>query len=351
VSRNVKRRRERGNGGAGAAGVRCENTVGAVAREAVASRAAVLLELLDGRPDRADAETVHDLRVASRRAREAVALFRKWAPRRTARRALDAAREVTRAFGATRNADVGAALLRGLGDGAWSRAAGALAARLERRARDSRHDSDDAVGASRVAALRARLARFAGALETPRTAADLDAIAPDEFVRRVVVKRVGRLFRRAESWGDPGNTEALHAARVAAKKLRYAIEILEPLFGRGYRERHELLRAIQDALGDYHDVALLLEEASQWERDGSPAMRTAGRGAWRALEARLLTARRASHARFAGLMDGRAADAFAAYLLEPAAGAAAGRDAPKRAGRSTRAGRAAEAADPGVSAS
>lgn len=113
MSRNARKRRARGNGGVGGAAARGAVTVGAVAREAVAARAARLLDLLDGRPDRADAEAVHDLRVASRRAREAVALFRKWAPKRTARRALDAAREVTRAFGATRNADVGAVLLRG----------------------------------------------------------------------------------------------------------------------------------------------------------------------------------------------------------------------------------------------
>jgi CHAD domain-containing protein len=287
--------------------------------------------------------------VASRRAREAVVLFRKWAPGKAARRARDAAREVTRALGTARNADVGAALLRGLGDGAWSRAAGALAARLERRARDSRRDVQATIGPKRVAALRTRLERFARALDEA-DGGGLDAIAPGAFARRVVAKRARRLFRRSESWADSADTEALHATRIASKKLRYAIEILEPLFGKGYRERHEMLKAIQDALGDYHDVALLLDEVARWERDGSPAMRAAGRGSWRALEARLLKERRASHERFLETMSGFTAVAFADYLLEPVEDRGAERGAAPRlapAPVAPPAPRAAASADPG----
>jgi CHAD domain-containing protein len=56
----------------------------------------------------------------------------------------------------------------------------------------------------------------------------------------------------------------LHAARVALKKLRYALEIVEATAGRGPTEATQDLKNIQDLLGELHDrhaLVMLLADA------------------------------------------------------------------------------------------
>jgi hypothetical protein len=89
------------------------------------------------------------------------------------------------------------------------------------------------------------------------------------------------------------------------------------------------MKSIQECLGNHHDAAVLLDEAARWEESGALAMRAAGRGAWRALEARLLQERRAWHARFLERIEGWRAEAFASYLLDGLAGGAAASAAPR----------------------
>lgn len=307
-------KRARGNGEMPRAGSRDGVTVGEMARDAVAARAKALLDLLDGGADIGKPEEIHDVRVASRRFREVVALFRKFVPKKVARKVLDAARDVTRAYGAARSADAGAAFLRGLGAGAWSTAAAALAARLEHQAQEGRRVLARGFGSKNLEELRERADRFTQAVE--EAAGALDSVAPRAFARPLVVKRCRRLFRHEAAWDDPANTKALHATRIAAKKLRYALEVFKPLFGPGYEERLDIMKGIQDSLGHYHDVAILLDEAALWEQSGAPATRAAARASWRTLEARLLEERRASHEKFLEILGAWDADSFADYLLD-----------------------------------
>jgi len=59
-------------------------------------------------------------------------------------------------------------------------------------------------------------------------------------------------FRRASD-------ERLHELRIAAKKLRYAMEIFDPAWPRGLRGPIAEARALQDAGGVYHDWCVLAE--------------------------------------------------------------------------------------------
>jgi CHAD domain-containing protein len=63
------------------------------------------------------------------------------------------------------------------------------------------------------------------------------------------------------------DTRALHDLRIAAKRLRYVLEIAHPCFGPYARTAIKHLKAMQDLLGDIHDadvhvpdVTALLEE-------------------------------------------------------------------------------------------
>jgi hypothetical protein len=63
------------------------------------------------------------------------------------------------------------------------------------------------------------------------------------------------------------DTQALHDMRIAAKRLRYVLELFHPCFGPYAKTAIKHLKALQDVLGDIHDadvhlpdVATLLDE-------------------------------------------------------------------------------------------
>ena len=53
-------------------------------------------------------------------------------------------------------------------------------------------------------------------------------------------------------------TEELHRLRVAAKPLRYTLELLAPLYDRAFRMQYERVRAAVQQLGDVHDLDVMV---------------------------------------------------------------------------------------------
>ncbi len=60
----------------------------------------------------------------------------------------------------------------------------------------------------------------------------------------------------AESHSHP-QVSALHAVRIAAKRLRYLVEVLEEYDVPGSRESLAWLRGLQQHLGDWHDLEVM----------------------------------------------------------------------------------------------
>ena len=85
------------------------------------------------------------------------------------------------------------------------------------------------------------------------------AFAPRAAAETVLVRRTRRRLRRLLrnlAGLLPPDRETLHAARIAAKRVRYALEVLEPIDPQ-LRPLLRLLRSFQDAAGDAHDLAEL----------------------------------------------------------------------------------------------
>jgi CHAD domain-containing protein len=77
-----------------------------------------------------------------------------------------------------------------------------------------------------------------------------------------------RLRKRVRRCGDEPSDERLHAVRRAAKHVRYALEALEPYWGRRARRLAKCVDAMQQLLGDEHDASvtasrLRAEQASE----------------------------------------------------------------------------------------
>jgi CHAD domain-containing protein len=70
---------------------------------------------------------------------------------------------------------------------------------------------------------------------------------------RIEIGRAGGLY----------NSERLHAVRVAAKKLRYAMEVDRELTRSRAMARINRLKNLQDALGEIHDYEILLEHTRE----------------------------------------------------------------------------------------
>jgi CHAD domain len=82
----------------------------------------------------------------------------------------------------------------------------------------------------------------------------LDPAGPlEDNLRRIVEVRLDELRSFAKDGAAPSSAENLHDMRIAAKRLRYVLEMGEPLLGAPARRGAKEARRIQDLLGEIHD--------------------------------------------------------------------------------------------------
>ena len=203
-------------------------------------------------------EYLHQLRVGLRRLRSLLRLYRPLLPAGVYAALAEESGGLAAVLGAARDWDVFMA---------------GVAAPL---ARAEPADRDLARWRNRGAAARRRHAQAARqALEAPRyaifvadvesvvaaaqrddaPAQDLRALPLETFAAQRLARCEKRVRRRATALED-GDDAALHSLRIAAKKLRYAVEFFRPLFARRVaRDYARALAGLQDALGKLNDCA------------------------------------------------------------------------------------------------
>lgn len=82
----------------------------------------------------------------------------------------------------------------------------------------------------------------------------LDPEGPlNENLRRIVAVRGAELRGLGSAVLDPGDVHALHDTRIAAKRLRYVLELGEPVLGPNAADGAKRARHIQHVLGELHD--------------------------------------------------------------------------------------------------
>jgi CHAD domain-containing protein len=75
--------------------------------------------------------------------------------------------------------------------------------------------------------------------------------------QRIAKQRVADLLAFDEAVRDPGNVRELHDLRIAAKRLRYTLEVLGSVLGPAAGAAEDEARALQDLLGEVHDCDVL----------------------------------------------------------------------------------------------
>jgi CHAD domain-containing protein len=196
-----------------------------------------------------DEEALHQMRIAARRLRIALPLLARKPEGRRVRRSLRVLRQMTRSAGASRDLDVGVALL------------------AERR---------DVPATPEWALLRRRMRAARGRSRTRMADAllDLEIAALRRHLRAVLAMRAGGVFlvlRRLretraalgaevlasiETLGDRYEHAALHRLRIRVRRLRYLGELSDAFRGQSSAAAAEL-KQMQDHLGLIQDAFVL----------------------------------------------------------------------------------------------
>jgi CHAD domain-containing protein len=81
---------------------------------------------------------------------------------------------------------------------------------------------------------------------------DPDGRAADE-VAKIVAVRLGELCAFMPAARDPQAVHTLHDMRIAAKRLRYVLELFAPAFGPYAQDAAKQAKKLQDVIGEIHD--------------------------------------------------------------------------------------------------
>lgn len=79
-------------------------------------------------------------------------------------------------------------------------------------------------------------------------------------VARIVSVRLDELRGFVDEALAPDASGAQHNMRIAAKRLRYVLEIFEPCLGEEAKTARRAVKQLQSVLGDLHDCDLMLNK-------------------------------------------------------------------------------------------
>jgi len=259
---------------------------------------------------RMDAEdAVHQMRVATRRLRSALATFRSLFAEGSVEPLRAELKWLGEVLGRARDAEV---MRRRLREAADAQPAELLVGpvlrridlELRREYRDAHRAVVETLDGERYLALVAALEEFVA--DPPYS--ERAARPAKEEVPKLVRKSYRRVARAAEAVDDDtssgdavGHDHPLHEVRKAAKRARYAAESVAPVVGKPAKRLADALEDIQETLGDHQDSVV----ERVWLRDLGMRAHLAGENAWTFGRLHGLAEARALHDEelYAGLRD------------------------------------------------
>ncbi len=196
----------------------------------VATRSHELFVCADRVLDTDDIERVHDMRVASRRLRAALEVFAPCFPRKEHQDLLREVKQLADALGERRDPDVQIAALSSCGRLPAEDHPGVDLLIDRARAAAGRREHGAARGARGRAHPRpARAPGGAGAAVKARKVKHLDpAGSLEDNARRIIAVRAQEVLDLAATRRTRSHVKALHDLRIAAKRLRYLLELTGP---------------------------------------------------------------------------------------------------------------------------
>jgi CHAD domain-containing protein len=106
-------------------------------------------------------------------------------------------------------------------------------------------------------------------MKAQRVAGLEPTMALADAARRIVAVRTAELYAFVPEALGEGAVGALHDMRIAAKRLRYLLELVGFCFGAVGEEGRLRAKALQEVLGEIHDCDVMLERIAA-SRAGEP---------------------------------------------------------------------------------
>ncbi len=190
-------------------------------------------------------DTVHDLRVALRRCRSLAEGLAEIGGGRRWRKLAKAAKRLQSGLAAIRDCQVMSqwAVRLGLAGGACGQIFGKQLARREKKARRKARQALAAFPRRKWKRWRKRLPELAARISPPPAA-----------LAAVTLRRAAQAAEREARWRAHRSQEATHRLRIAVKQFRYTAESFQPRLHQKWKTE---LKAMQDCLGEIHDLDLL----------------------------------------------------------------------------------------------
>ncbi|MGA2121808.1 MAG: CHAD domain-containing protein [Methanoregula sp.] len=237
---------------------------------------------IDGVKAAEDIEYIHRMRVASRRLRAALPLFRTCFPQKQYTRWMQEIAGITRALGEARDADVQIAFLvkyRKKSTAAWST--------RNRTGPDGSNPLQPAIAyllqelRKKRQQLQARVLSALSDLEKSGVVGEMHTTFASRIAasRRTPVQSLAyglptvaalriesrlSVMRSFEPWiPHPDAVAEHHAMRIAAKKLRYTMEVYGPMYRLDLRKPHARVKKVQEILGDLHDCDVWIDHVTR----------------------------------------------------------------------------------------
>ncbi len=245
-------------------GINCNSEAPAGMKLVLVTRFGELRDFREVALDWTDPEGVHSMRVASRRLRSALRDFMPYLHKRRLGSVLKSLRDIADALGEVRDQDVAIMALEKLLTHTPHEVSPALKQFIDARkqVRDQAREelvtilTDDQLKELELSFTTAVDEATAGG--TTRTQPPL-LISFRKMSRAVILDRLKELEKLSNGLFRPFEVETLHEMRIAAKRLRYAIELFQQCWGRSIATYAKRAAQLQTALGDLHDCDVWIE--------------------------------------------------------------------------------------------
>jgi CHAD domain-containing protein len=208
----------------------------------------------------ASSAAVHDLRVSIRRFQQVLAVFKAAFPAHQRKKIRRKLKQLMDPAGEVRNCDIAAILIPKLDP----KSAPQLRPRLQR---DRKTAERKLTQSLRRLVDRDLGAKWRVELEIDRTVAQNGSgrrefpQAAQHAVRKMATKFL-TLGKKAAS--PETSAQEVHKFRIASKKFRYTLELVEPFYGGALNPWLERVKEVQSVLGDANDCETVRRMASDW---------------------------------------------------------------------------------------
>ena len=212
-----------------------------------------------------DIEFIHRARVASRRLRAALRMFAECFPRKQFKQWRKETRRLTTELGAARDTDVRIGYLDQSLGGEEDDACRGVLAQLLSNARQDRGMLQqkvlDALDRFRQRQVLKQLKTVAKEMIATARMKRVEVKSPYVFSKseKQIVSCLDNMLDCRHSLEDPAARADQHAMRIAAKRLRYSLEIVAPLYDGRLDEHIKAVRKLQTRLGNMRDCDVWLE--------------------------------------------------------------------------------------------